>query len=127
MLEKIEPQAFHSLQHLTSFECQNNKNLVYLDAFAFFDNFQNEYPNTVRRVLLSNNGLQSMSSATLRWSASEAVHVEGNPWHCDCDLAWMADEHNVVESEFLVCASPDRLKGFPIKELRDRDFECNSK
>ena len=78
-------------------------------------------------MYLSNNGLTFISSELLRWSETSEVTLEGNPWHCGCELAWMADHKEDLQySDFLVCASPEPLKDVPLKELTFEDFGCQN-
>lgn len=45
-------------------------------------------PNLVPHVYLSNNALTFVSAGLLRWDEADEVTLEGNPWHCGCELAW---------------------------------------
>ena len=122
----MEALAFHDLVSLETLEMENNKNLEDIDRMAFYNNVYETRPNLIPRVYLSNNGLTFVSSDLLRWSESSEVSLEGNPWHCGCELSWMADHKGEAfeYSDFLVCASPEEVKDLPFKELDWEDYGC---
>jgi len=60
-------------------------------------------------------------------SGTVAVQLQGNNWHCDCDLAWLRnymDRKIINVRDEPMCISPEINKN---KSIRDADFsDCNT-
>ncbi|XP_045103239.1 uncharacterized protein LOC123499384 isoform X1 [Portunus trituberculatus] len=77
---------------------------------------------------LSNNRLPGLdSSAVHPLVAIHELHLDGNPWHCDCRLRplrrWMI-ERNVAFLEPPTCVQPDRVKNKSWQALQLDEFVC---
>ncbi|KAM5292193.1 carboxypeptidase N subunit 2 [Ctenodactylus gundi] len=52
----------------------------------------------------------------------------GNPWHCDCHLAylarWLRQYGDLLFHSHTYCASPASLRGRPVLALREEQFVC---
>lgn len=77
---------------------------------------------------LSGNILNTLSVNVLKpLVALHGLHVDNNPWHCDCHLRllrqWLL-KRNVAASVPPNCASPNRLKGRGWQTLGEDEFVC---
>jgi hypothetical protein len=126
-LEYVEPLAFHGLHHLDILEMKNNPNLKHIDPFAFYDTLQDNAPNVIKRLDLSKNALTTISEGLLYWTKTNVVLLDGNPWHCDCLLSWLANNASssgINFNPFMTCSSPPDLKDTPIMLLKTKQFHC---
>ena len=124
-LQSIQALAFHSLNNLESFECQNNKYLYFVDPFAFKDHLELDKINTPKVAHMSHNALSFISTDLFRWNELEEISLDGNPWNCDCELRWMS-EYSHLWNNYMVCDQPEKLRQMPVKELKAADFECST-
>ena len=122
-LEAVEPLAFHGLHDMEVIELKNNPKLSYIDRLAFYDSMVSEEPNLIANLDLSNNNLKTLPETLLDWDQVESVNLNGNPWSCDCNLAWIVDS-GLYLSEFLTCSSPSSYANALIKTLNSEDFIC---
>ncbi|XP_070570212.1 uncharacterized protein [Ptychodera flava] len=66
--------------------------------------------------------------ATLPWGVFDDfpndtdIHLEDNPWQCDCRLDWLAGETKVKDNP--KCQTPPLLQAQTIKSLSAGDFQC---
>lgn len=52
----------------------------------------------------------------------QALHLDGNPFNCDCELQWMKS----VELETnLRCNKPDNFNGALLSEIEEKDMKCS--
>ena len=121
-LEAVEPLAFHGLTSLETLQCQDNPHLRFIDPFAFRDDLQTDQLNAPVNVYLSNNDLSFISKDLLPWDELETLSLEGNRWHCNCDLAWMVDVELI--DDFVICASPENLENVAVNSLSESEFNC---
>ena len=80
---------------------------------------------------LSHNSLQSLprqdilelTNASLRY-----LYLEGNPWNCSCEMAWMVELNtSILAGPPGVCHYPSLLRGTALQQLSPKHFEyCNS-
>ena len=119
-LKTIEPIAFNGLENLEILEVKNNPKLDYIDPKAFYNSLDDEFPNTVENVDLSNNALRTLSKSLLNWNKTNVILV-GNQWNCNCHLSWILD---LDLDEFVICSSPENLKSKVISTLKEEDFQC---
>ena len=117
-MEKIEALALHDLHSLATVECRNNHKLSYIHPKAFRDNLYQEPKGTVSMLDLSGNNLTSLSMDLLDWSSMQSIHLSGNPWVCDCQLAWVASlPASQYPTDQPACASPSRVANKPVSVL----------
>ena len=53
------------------------------------------------------------------------LRIDDNPLNCDCQLAWIKQNHIKIHHIKANCDSPSRLKGKSIKKLLISEFDCN--
>lgn len=46
---------------------------------------------TLRVISLNDNRLSSLDKELLQWSIVQQLHLDNNPWNCDCNLKWIHD------------------------------------
>ncbi|KAF2357937.1 Immunoglobulin I-set, partial [Trinorchestia longiramus] len=77
---------------------------------------------------LSGNHLTTLSVNVLKpLVALHGLHVDNNPWHCDCHLRLLRQwlfQRNVAASIPPHCESPQRLKGRGWQTLGEDEFVC---
>ena len=113
------------------------KYLAYLDIY-FYDYYEIHYwinnqhfrGIAVRNVYLSNNELTTISFSLLPWDKLDTIQLDGNPWHCDCDLSWLVYNKNHtlisgIDYDYLICKSPEILADLPVKHLSRYNFGCS--
>ena len=42
-----------------------------------------------RSLYLDRNRLSSLDEDSVDWVSMTSLQLAGNPWHCDCRIAWM--------------------------------------
>ena len=76
---------------------------------------------------LSHNSLQTLpgqdilelSTASLKY-----LYLEGNPWNCSCEMAWILDLNtSILAGSPGVCHHPPALRGTPLQQLIPEDFK----
>ena len=84
----------------------------------------------VKNVYLSNNELTTISFSLLPWEKLDTIKLDGNPWHCDCDLSWLVYKKNHtlisgIDYDYLICKSPEILADLPVRHLSRYNFGCS--
>lgn len=84
-LKLISSKAFCFLPNLTQVELNNNTNLVFIDASAFY-----RVNTRLKSVAIRNSGLQVLlSNTTSAFSAGTKLDIKSNPFRCDCNIKWL--------------------------------------
>lgn len=113
-LGRIEAYAIH-FPYLHRLSLEGSKNL------SFF------HPDAVNSKLKILN-LRGCNLRTLNESMTEIIdnldelHLDGNPFTCDCDLQWLK---NVDLEIHLRCNKPDEFYGKLLEELDEGDMKCS--
>lgn len=47
--------------------------------------------STLQVISLNDNLLNSLEKKLLQWSRVKQLHLDNNPWNCDCNLKWIHD------------------------------------
>ena len=123
-----------------------NSNFKYLRSIWFLDLKSNSiklisdtFIDTVKKggeikwLDLSENNLARIPSTIQELTFLEKVWLDGNPFHCDCEMTWMIGwlnnftgpdgEHKIVNYDRLVCHQ-GIMKGMPIYLLKVVDMGC---
>ncbi|XP_077576948.1 trophoblast glycoprotein [Stigmatopora nigra] len=57
------------------------------------------------------------------------IHLEGNPWRCDCSieamLVWLNNSTLVTDVKNLTCAEPEHLRQRPLLQLEPTRLKCS--
>lgn len=116
-LAEVEVGAFSDLRDLQSLSLASNRQLRLIQPGAFGD------VTSLRALDLSNNGLTSVSSQLLDWTALASLDLSGNPWTCDCELGFLGEviRAAVNRSEASVrlvrCWSPPSLRDQDVTKM----------
>ncbi|XP_045174915.2 insulin-like growth factor-binding protein complex acid labile subunit [Mercenaria mercenaria] len=148
-LETISPNAFRHLSELTHLHLSNNL----LSTFTFADLilvkklesvdlgnnrlFQSKFPeqrtHTIRKLILSYNQLQTITSNIINILApSSSAYLDNNPWSCDCRLDWLPryiSEYRLRlgrSSYDTVCKAPSSLHGIKVTDVAINNFRCDN-
>ena len=71
---------------------------------------------------LADNNLRTMTEDIMNcMSTGSAVHLYGNPWSCDCNLAWLHGRKRdrtvkLPDQEEIVCKSPPNVAGEQVRK-----------
>lgn len=100
-----------SYNNVTSIHSQTFKTLSRLEVLKLSGNYLTTLSVNVLKPLVALHGL----------------HVDNNPWHCDCHLRLLRQwlfQRNVAASIPPYCDSPQRLKGRRWQTLGEDEFVC---
>jgi hypothetical protein len=88
-LQSVQEKAFEGLKSLEVLTMENCIQLHEFDERAFGGHGSVAVP--LKNFSLSRCGLHTLSSKTLvpLEPALEHLALDGNPWRCDCELAWI--------------------------------------
>lgn len=109
----------------TLFATLPNLRSLYLDSSNILRISPNAFDALIyiKQVFLRNNLLselpENLFQAILTENKDFQVALSGNPWKCDCNLAWLRElmeEFKTLVPEEPICASPERNKGLGFLE-----------
>ena len=91
-LTEVKSNAFEGLESLEVLTMENCIQLETFDEYAFGGE-KDSVPVPLKLFSLARSGLHSLSSAVFSPVNSTIQHVDlqGNPWECDCHLAWIKE------------------------------------
>jgi carboxypeptidase N regulatory subunit len=97
-LKSVQENAFEGLQSLEVLTMENCIQLHEFDERTFGGPESVAVP--LKRLSLSRSGLHTLSSKTLLSlePTLEYLSLHGNPWRCDCNLAWLRQINFSLES-----------------------------
>ena len=110
--------GLHKLKHL-SFEGSKNLSSFHSSAFSTKDE-----SNLELKVLnLRGCNLRGLdSSLESVFLGLEKLHLDGNPFNCDCDLQWIKEIH--IETD-LRCYKPPEFEGKLLSEIEEKEMKCS--
>ena len=121
-LSEVGAGAFSGLRDLQSLSLASNRQLRHIHPGALAD------VTGLQQLDLSNNGLTSVSSQLLAWSSLASLDLSGNPWTCDCDLAFLREvilgavNRSEASVRVVRCWSPVSLRDRDVTKL---DQHCD--
>ncbi|XP_013399083.1 slit homolog 3 protein-like [Lingula anatina] len=108
----VAPETFKNISNLTVLDLGGNK-ISSLSPIAFTG-----VEESLERLYLDGNQLKTLDKCTiLRLTRLRRLRIGGNPFHCDCKIAWLRSwldkvEDNDVDKAF--CNSPKEFKGMDV-------------
>ena len=104
-LRIVHRGAFQSLRNIRTIEMANNRRLTLIQAGAFDPHIRD-----VSMIDLSGNNLAMLQEEVLQdWNEIESVDLSRNPWHCDCNIAWILkvymqpDDRHAIRYLLCIC------------------------
>ncbi|XP_054718021.1 leucine-rich repeat-containing protein 15-like [Uloborus diversus] len=130
-LLSIEKNSLAGLDKLKIFGCSYNPKLKFIheDAFGTANSTAFGRKTPPREQLhLRQNALRTLQAPLEKESLPSLSFVDltDNPWHCDCNLDWMAflrEEHQ----KNVICQSPAYLKGRSFDTIALAELKCEDK
>lgn len=123
-LASIEAEAFRGCQDLKHVTISLNRALVFINAQAF-----DPAMTSLHSLDLADNGLQTLPANLVPWQRLKSLDLSGNPWHCDCDLGFvasvlghLASKANSTKVIAGQCATPEAVRGQSLHNWRQ---DCN--
>ena len=89
----------------------------------------------VKYLRLNNNALETLDKETLsvkRGGQERRITLYGNPWMCDCKLAWLIKDIQAGRKDFqitgsktgTICSGPPAFKGMPLSNVSISAMNC---
>jgi Leucine-rich repeat (LRR) protein len=97
-LRSVQENAFEGLESLEELTMENCIQLHTFDERAFGG--PDSVPIPLKRLSLARSGLHTLGCITfsLLQPTLEHLALQGNPWRCDCNLAWIRQTNFSLES-----------------------------
>lgn len=120
-LGRVDEYSLYALTKLQRLSLEGSKNLSHFDALAF--SAEDEYKLELKVLNLRGCNLRGLNSSFKTiFDGLEELHLEGNPFTCDCDLKWIWEVE--VASEIL-CNRPKEFYERPLSEIDDeKELKC---
>ena len=112
-LAAIETGAFDGFQHLRNITISNNPQLVKLSPDLLHSTDQ------MLSINMTNNSIKWLDPATFPWSGVNQLLLDGNPLHCDCELAWLVETLLHVPYHSVTCKTPALVSGINITQYNE--------
>ncbi|KAJ9583570.1 hypothetical protein L9F63_022089, partial [Diploptera punctata] len=126
-LIKVETNAFEGLKSLEILTMENCIQLEDFDETAFGG--ENDSVLVPLKVLsLARSGLRTLSPEVLIPvnSTIQQVDLQGNPWECDCNLAWIKDvTFSLLDRGYLRCFGPKEHHNKLIHLMPAEEMVCS--
>lgn len=92
-IEFIHPEAFYGLTSLQLVQLEGNLlQQLHPDTFVTLRHSQVFKLSTVKTIYLSDNALTTLPATVFSGCYQlENLFLNGNPWSCDCQMAWFAE------------------------------------
>lgn len=126
-LTEVEVNAFEGLTSLEVLTMENCVQLHKFDELAFGEPDSKAVP--LRHLSLARSGLHTLSPKTflLLEATLEHLNLQGNPWRCDCKLAWLRQlNFSLEDTGYLRCFYPDEHHNRLLLSMDPKDFVCTS-
>ncbi|XP_055593424.1 insulin-like growth factor-binding protein complex acid labile subunit [Uranotaenia lowii] len=121
-LKHVQSGAFSANPNLEAITIASNKELQEIDEGAFAG-----LPH-IKKVILRDNKITTFREELLPWKHLSDFDVSENPLTCDCQMLWLRNllhRKNIeTEEAQIVCVSPDRLHGEPLREISPEMMGC---
>lgn len=122
-LEENSLFGMPKLRHL-SLEGTKNLTLFHPNALGVHDSVNGSEFHLKVLNLRGCNLLTLNSDLSEIFNNLEQLHLEGNKFHCDCELQWMKDLDIKVN---LQCSKPEELSGQYLFDIDEDDLKCKTR
>ena len=122
-LVRVEPATFTPMSQLTNLHMDGG-NLTYISPGSL------QGLQQLRVLTLHDNQLSSLEEGLL--SGQDRINhldLSGNPWHCDCQLAWIhpwmlarRQDFILYHSDTTSCATPHNTTGTQLTDFLDTEY-----
>lgn len=86
------------------------------------------FQENLKYLSLTDNNLKTLDKSIIKMMRAYGyMHLRGNPWSCDCRLAWVPTQGNrvrIANDQDLTCKGPTALAGSLILSLRPSQMKC---
>lgn len=123
-LGQLDEYSLYGLPQLRRLSLEGSKNLSLFHHFAFGMNvIVNETDIELRVLNLRGCNLRNLNFALVNiFENLKELHLEGNPFTCDCEVAWIKD---LKMETNLQCRKPDEYAGKHLHELKEKQLNCS--
>ena len=121
--------AFCGLPNLETVDLSNNSQLYNIDENAFgaiTKEKDSKYPvANLKEFDISFCNFSVLPEKVFDWTKIETLKIHGNPFNCNCDLAWLVNNKNIHFATNPKCVEPDTLNGTYFSNVTN--FVCEGK
>jgi hypothetical protein len=122
-LSDIGEYSLYGLPNLKVLSLEGSKNLSSFNHFAFGVNVVvNETDLALSVLNLRGCNLHTLNSSLLTiFEDLDELHLDGNPFNCDCEVHWVKS----LETETnLECYRPEEFRGMLLSAINENDLNC---
>jgi Leucine-rich repeat (LRR) protein len=125
-LGKIDDYALYGLPKLRHLTLENSRNLSFFNGHSFGSNVvENEVDLELKVLNLRGCSFKTLnSSLETVFDRLEELHLDGNPFVCDCEIKWL--KFLEIETN-LMCEKPDVFNGKLLSEVPEKKMKCENK
>lgn len=120
-LGRVEEYSLYALSKLQHLSLEGSKNLSFFHPQAF--DVETHTHIDVKILNLRGCNLRILNSSLKSiFDGLDELHLDGNPFNCDCDLQWMKEIE--VKTDFR-CNKPEEHNGKLFSELSEKELKCS--
>jgi len=119
-LPKIRNGTFSRLPKLERIHLFGCYKLTEIEAGAF-----DQENSSLTHFEAGQCGLYHLASDLFNWTSVNDVTLGGNPWDCDCTMAWTQTIFSADVLSSMVCSTPHELKGYNLHNLSPDNMSCS--
>ncbi len=122
-LKVLKANMFNGLVNLLEFKLHDNEiYFIQLNAFSQLTSLFILYLNEnnlahIHKQIFDHSNYQTVNSLP-------AVHLDGNPLKCNCDLSWIIDAQGTWLSFYGQCGAPASLAGHLLTNITPQQIVC---
>lgn len=123
ILTDIGEYSLFGLPKLRTLSLEGSKNMTSFNHFAFGVNVVvNETDLELRVLNLRGCNLRALNSSLLTiFKDLEELHLDGNPFNCDCEVHWVK---NMKTETNLECFTPKEFQGKLLSAIDENELSC---
>lgn len=121
LLGHVDENSFYGLSKLHHVSFEGSKNLSFFHHFSF--NTENDKNLELKILNLRGCNIRTLNDELKTvFSHLEQLHLDGNPFNCDCDIQWIKKID--LETE-IRCYKPPEFQGKLLNEIEDKEMKCS--